>query len=60
MDYQLKASTAYVDADGQIGVGALLTFNPEDLTNDEWDTLNDLRGNERMEYVFTLLNKEQN
>lgn len=58
MAYDINAYKAYVDADGSIGVGALLTFDPEDLTEAQWETVSNLRDSERIEYVWAVLNHQ--
>ena len=57
-DYTLHSYTAYVDVDGTIGVGGLLTFAHDSLTNEQWNTLSNLGDSQRMGYVWAVLNDE--
>lgn len=49
---------AYVDADGSYGVGAIAIFQPDRLTEEQWETLANLRDSERLEYVVAILDGE--
>jgi hypothetical protein len=49
---------AYVDADGSYGVGAIAVFQPDSLTEEQWETLANLRDSERLEYVVAILDGE--
>jgi hypothetical protein len=46
----------WVDADGSYGVGAIAVFNPDVLTDEQWELLSNLGDNSRFEYVQALLN----
>lgn len=50
---------AYVDADGSYGVGAIAIFQPDRLTEEQWETLANLRDSERLEYVVAILDGEE-
>jgi hypothetical protein len=49
---------AYVDADGSYGVGAIAVFQPDSLTDEQWETLANLTDGERLEYVVAILDGE--
>jgi len=49
---------AYVDADGSYGVGAIAIFQEDRLTDEQWETLANLRDSERLEYVVAILDGE--
>ncbi|CAB4137576.1 hypothetical protein UFOVP325_50 [uncultured Caudovirales phage] len=49
---------AYVDADGSYGVGAIAIFQPDRLTDEQWETLANLSDSERLEYVVAILDGE--
>jgi hypothetical protein len=49
---------AYVDADGSYGVGAIAIFQPDRLTEGQWETLANLTDGERLEYVVAILDGE--
>ena len=49
---------AYVDADGSYGVGAIAVFQPDSLTDEQWETLANLTDGERLEYVVSILDGE--
>ena len=49
---------AFVDGDGSYGVGAIAIFQPDRLTEEQWETLANLRDSERFEYVVAILDGE--
>jgi hypothetical protein len=49
---------AFVDGDGSYGVGAIAIFQPDRLTDEQWETLANLRDSERLEYVVAILDGE--
>ncbi len=51
-------NTAWVDADGSYGIGSIITFAPDDLTEAQWDTLSELRDNDRFDYASAILDGE--
>jgi hypothetical protein len=58
MAFVLHQSTGWVDTDGSYGVSDLITFNEEDLTSFQWQTLSELSDNDRIEYVSAIMNDE--
>lgn len=51
-----KPITAWVSDDGSYGAGDLLTFDPDRLTDSQWDTLGELSDYSRIDYVQAILN----
>lgn len=49
---------AFVDADGSYGVGSIAIFQPDRLTDEQWETLANLSDGERLEYVVAILEGE--
>lgn len=49
---------AYVTADGTYGVGAIVVFDESLLTDKQWDTLSELRDNDKYDYTLAVLNNE--
>jgi hypothetical protein len=49
---------AYVSEYGNYGAEAMLTFDSNDLTPAQWDTLGELGDSEKMSYVSAILNNE--
>lgn len=58
MAYEIKGQTAWVDTDGSYGFGDVILFDPSELTDKQWDTLEVLSDGERIEYVEAILNKK--
>ena len=48
----------FVTADGTYGVGAVIVFDESRLTESQWDTLSELRDNDKYDYVLAVLNNE--
>jgi len=48
----------WVSEDGSYGVGLVIHFDDEAITIDDWETLAELRDNERYEFIYALLNNE--
>jgi hypothetical protein len=57
MAFEAK-NTSYVDADGSYGTGALITFDDNDLTDQQWETLSELRDNDKYDYVYAIMSGE--
>lgn len=55
MAFTITGNTAWVDADGSYGVGSIITFDANDLTDKQWETLGNLSDNSRMGYVYAIL-----
>ena len=54
----ILSNMAYVDADGSYGVGAVAVFQPDRLTDEQWETLANTSDSERIMYVLAVLNGE--
>lgn len=54
MAFEVK-ETAWVTADGSYGSGAIIVFDEDSLTEDQWDTLSDLRDNDKYNYVYAIM-----
>ena len=55
MGYEIKGATNWVDSDGGYGFGDVIVFDSDALTDKQWETLEQLRDNERIEYVEAIL-----
>lgn len=49
---------AFVTTDGAYGVGAVLMFNEDALTARQWEYMDMISDNYRLEYVNAILNKD--
>lgn len=49
---------AYVTADGSFGVGAILLFDETALTDKQWNVVDQMRDNDRYEYIQAILNED--
>lgn len=49
---------AYVTADGSFGVGAVLLFDENALTDEQWDVVDTMSDNYRYEYIQAILKKD--
>lgn len=49
---------AYVSEYGNYGSERILTFNDDDLTTEQWETLDILPDQDKMSYVDAILNNE--
>jgi hypothetical protein len=47
--------TAWADTDGSYGTSLLITFNPEDLTFEQWDIVGNLPDSERLPFIQAVL-----
>jgi hypothetical protein len=57
-NYTIKA-TAWVSEDGSFsGSNYLLTFDPSELTAEQWETLADLNDSERIRYAKAVMDGE--
>ena len=50
--------TAYVTADGTYGVGNILIFHGDALTDDQWWKVDSLGDNDRFTYIQAILDKD--
>ena len=55
---QLITNSGYVTADGTYGSGAIIVFDEALLTDEQWETLANLRDNDKYDYVLAVLNNE--
>ena len=55
MAFQLIPQTGWVETDGSYGVGSIITFDQNDLTDHQWEVLSDLRDNDRLGYVHAIM-----
>jgi hypothetical protein len=56
---QLVTNNAWVSADGSYGIGGIIVFDENLLTEEQWENLNDnVRENEKYIYVLAILNGE--
>jgi hypothetical protein len=49
---------AWVTEDGSYGVGLVIHFDDNAITIDDWETLAELRDNDRYDFIHALLNGE--
>ena len=49
-------NTAYVTADGTYGVGNIIIFNDNMLTEEQWDVVDNIGDNDRYDYITAVLN----
>jgi hypothetical protein len=50
---------AYVSVDGSYGVGTITLFRPEELSEEQWETLANLSDGERLDYIVAILDAEE-
>lgn len=55
---QLVTNNAWVSADGSYGEGGIIVFDASLLTDEQWETLGEVRENEKYDYVLAILNGE--
>lgn len=48
-------SEAWISADGSYGVGDLMVFHPDSLTEEQWGLMSNMRDNDRFDYVKAIL-----
>ena len=53
---ELVTDSGWVTADGTYGVGGIVVFNPDKLSDEQWETLDSLGDNDRYDYVIAILN----
>jgi hypothetical protein len=56
MSKSTSTVTAWVADDGSYGTSLLTTFNPEDLTFEQWDIVGNLPDSERLPFIQAVLN----
>jgi len=49
---------AWVTEDGSYGVGLVIHFDQDSITDDDWETLAELGDNSRYDFIHALLNGE--
>lgn len=50
--------SAWVDTDGSYGVGSVIHFDVNVMTEDQWEKISCLPDNDRYDYVYAILNNE--
>jgi hypothetical protein len=55
MAITLHANKGWVETDGSYGFGDVITFDEDDLTQDQWDVLERLSDTDRIEYVQAIM-----
>jgi hypothetical protein len=55
---QLDYNGGWVSEDGSYGMGKITLFHPERLTEENWDTLDNLGDSYKMPYVRALLQEQ--
>jgi hypothetical protein len=58
MAMTLHLNVGWVETDGQYGTSDVITFDSDDLTQKQWDTLVDLPEGERISYVEAIMKGE--
>lgn len=46
---------SWVTADGEYGEGAFITFDPDEVTEEQWDRLVEMSDGSRYDYVSAIL-----
>jgi hypothetical protein len=55
MAFVLHANASWVETDGSYGTSDVITFDSDDLTQEQWDRLSDMRDSDRMGYVYAIM-----
>ncbi len=58
IEYLNADMVAWVTDDGSYGVGPVVVFDPDMLTDEQWEVLSSLNDNDRIEYTLAVLNGE--
>lgn len=58
LDYVGSYNVGWVTADGSYGVGGVILFDPDSLTDSQWEVLDRLHDNDRIEYLDAILKNE--
>lgn len=57
MAFELK-DTAWVDADGSYGIGEIILFDQDDITQKQWERLSNMRDNSKFDYIAAIMHGE--
>lgn len=52
---EIREDAAWVSMDGEYGQGVVV-FDPDELTDDQWEKLTDMHDGDRAEYVVAIIN----
>ena len=55
---EMFTQSAWVTEDGSCGFGEVILFDPDKLTDEQWENLNEMRDNNKYGYVYAILNNE--
>jgi hypothetical protein len=58
MAYYIIHQDAWADEDGNYGVGNVIHFQADALTEQQWEVVNTLNGNSRYDYIYAVLNNQ--
>ena len=56
-DFEYRYTT-YVTADGTYGTGDIILMREGALTDQQWETLTEMRDNDRLDYVNAIMSGE--
>ena len=56
--FLIRVGTGWVTDDGSYGTGTVMAFDPERLTEEQWQTLDELSDDERLGYAMKLAGGE--
>ena len=54
MAFELR-NTAWVDEQGSYGVGEIIMFDDDDLTQEQWELLQNLHDGDRLPYINAIM-----
>ena len=57
--FQDNISCSWVSSDGSFGAGQIMLFNTTDLTDEQWNELNELPDCQRLAFVFDCINAKK-
>ena len=55
---EIREDAAWVSMDGEYGQGVVL-FDPDQLTDDQWEKLTEMHDGDRASYVVAILNGDE-
>jgi len=50
-----RLNQSWVTADGEYGEGAFVTFDPDEVTEAQWDRLTEMSDGSRFDYINAIL-----
>ena len=56
--YLIREDAAYVSMDGNYGQGVVV-FEPDLLTDEQWEKVTDMHDNDRAMYIVAILNGDE-